>query len=95
MCTICDTGQTETAAHLLFVCPCVAAERADLWTRVELSAPKAMAEEIKRMNPICKTEFILSGFRCKYTPEWALLYSATLNFVAKLYAERHKLEDNQ
>jgi hypothetical protein len=93
VCTLCDTGQGETAAHLLFMCPCFAAKRADLWIGVELSAPKAMVQDMKLMNPISKTEFIFSAFRCSYTPEWALLYSAALNFVARLYAERCKLDD--
>jgi hypothetical protein len=90
MCTLCTTGQSESVTHLLFLCPYFSRERRDLWANVESNAPKAMVADMTLMDPVCKTEFILSGFKCHYIPEWISLYKTTLNFMVKMYDERYK-----
>ncbi len=84
-CQLCD-GDDESVCHFLFECQRLTDRRKELWSDVELSMPRPMVEEIGMMNNQAKVTFILSGFGCKYVPEWNSIYVALVRFVSNLYA---------
>ena len=60
------------------------------WPKVYDAAPSAMRAGIDTMNNEEKAVFLVSGFRCDYTPEWEELYIATINFCYVLYKQRRE-----
>ena len=92
VCDLCEMYVAETAPHLLFECVYFSKSRQKLWQDVLDNAPCAMNLALNHMNSMEKSVFILSGFNCKYVPEWSLLYSAALNFCYYMYIERRSCD---
>jgi len=84
ICELCGVGSPLTPHHVLFNCDMLREIRTPLLYNVANSAPSALWECMESMSSVNKTEFILSGFRCKYMHEWYELYQQVLNFVVSM-----------
>ena len=94
ICKFCDSGQPENVPHLLFECNFFHERRQTEWQKVIEAAPPPMMEGVTRMLPGERTQFLFSGFRCRYTPEWDELYCAVMDFIVHMYKLRRRYEEN-
>lgn len=92
LCKLCNMYVKEDITHLLFDCPYFEISRFLLWQIVLVNAPDAMSNELNRMDSRTRCEFLLSGFRCKFTCEWKELYEAAIRFITCIYQSRQRIE---
>lgn len=85
-CHLCDAWAHADAVHVLFACDSLAPVRAEFWENVLREMPIPMADYVStQLNSADKTQFLLSGFNCSYTPEWLNLYAVVAMFVLNLF----------
>ena len=94
MCTLCSQNCSETPEHLLFDCDYFDRKRAEMWYNVNCVLPAAMQEELHNMSSLHKAEFILSGFGCKFIPEWSDVYVEMCKFCYTMYNARREELNN-
>ncbi len=82
-CKLCGQYVNSDAAHVLFVCssPRICHIRSHFWRIVERSKPHGLCRSMNAMAVTDRTQFILSGFRCKFVVEWADIYHSLCTFV--------------
>ena len=85
ICNLCDSGQPEDLAHLLFLCDHFKDLRHSLWRTVQTNAPEAMFNDINVMTPSQRTHFLMSGLGREFVPEWDDLYESVLDFIVSMY----------
>ena len=84
-CPRCGHYAVEDVVHALFECSTVVESLDLFWESIRNTAPSMLHNEMRAMNPRCLTIFILYGFNCKYTPEWADIYNVTSSFISDTY----------
>ena len=85
ICNLCNSGQAEDLAHLLFRCDHFKDLRQSLWCNVQSKAPLAMLNDMNTMSQSQRTHFLMSGLGGDFIPEWDDLYEAILEFIVSLY----------
>ena len=80
----CTPDQRKTVSHILFECVNIESQRMLLWNEVTNVLPQTFMLNLKKMSIHERTNFILSGFNCKYTQEWSNIYTCMLNFICKM-----------
>ena len=91
MCGLCDRFDVESVSHFMFICTHFAETRNTLWAPVVESMPLSMSQHVRSLNVNDKVQFLLSGFRVNFTPEWLDVYESVAMFVLQLYRERRKI----
>ena len=91
-CQLCNSLEPADVPHMLFSCKVLTAERKEFWNIFLTNCPLPLQAQIILMSPSEKTQFIFSGFRSKFIPEWAHMYHNALTFVTIMYKSRLKLK---
>ena len=89
ICALCPHRQTDNPEHVLFGCEALSTTRNTHTLKMTLKMPYAMKIEFENMPPPEKVTFLVSGFRCGYTREWADIYVEAAHYVYNMYKERH------
>jgi hypothetical protein len=94
-CQNCNSYQTESVSHLLFMCSNqqLSAQRDKSWQRVSDVIPMALNDSFQHMTDELRTVFILSGMRCTYVKEWEIIYEQLADFVYNMYKEHSLIEE--
>ena len=93
LCEQCSLGTAENIQHILFECTRNDVQRKKLWFSVLNACPKALANDIERMDVKQKTAFLLTGLGNNFVKEWMYIYDQILDFVYSLYIDRIKLKN--
>ena len=88
LCQFCDRYESDSIPHVLFVCTDGSERRLRLWSDLLVSAPKGMYNSMLGMPSKECTVFMLSGFKCKYVPEWEIVYKVICTFIYDMHAMR-------
>ena len=87
-CDYCQCRVIENPSHVLFECDGNADIRKDLWDKVIVCCPDALAQQMQTMTVNDKAGFILTGLGNSYIPEWTTLFKQLANYIHKLYITR-------
>ena len=88
LCQFCYRFESDSIPHVLFVCTDGSERRLRLWSDLLVSAPKGMYKSMLGMPSKECTVFVLSGFKCKYVPEWEIVYKVICTFIYDMHAMR-------
>lgn len=92
LCQLCDSYQTETLNHMLFVCDGLSETRSELLTKLVDAMPQPMACAFRQMQIAEKTAYILNGMNSDHLIlEWAKVYTQILVFTTNMYKKRNEL----
>ena len=58
--------------------------------KIRHAMPNAMRDDFTKLNDQEKASFLLSAFKCDYTPEWDVLYMEVAKWVLDIYKARHR-----
>ena len=93
-CCICDLREHDDAMHVLIRCPALEYVRQLYFSKIVSNMPPAMRGSFLLLDDKSKLIFMLSGFKCKYTPEWIHIYEMVAQWVFKMYEKRKELYDH-
>lgn len=88
MCTLCQMYVTEDILHFLFECTHSVPSLNQFWDSIKIIAPLSLAVEMQKMSPSKLTTFCMSGFHCRYVPEWSEIYHVVCKYIHDLYIKR-------
>ena len=83
----CDLIINFNIHHVLFECSSMDNIRNVYWKNVENVMPTAMLKCFNKMSNSEKCNFILSGFKSQFIPEWTNLYISMCEFIYKVYTK--------
>ena len=95
LCQLCDMYAVETVAHTMFLCPGLEEVRARLYPTLLEQIPAPLKDYLIQMSHQSRTDFILSGFKSQYVPEWQPLYELIARLVADMFENRRTLTNEQ
>ena len=94
ICQLCHSNSRDDATHILFECCALADVRQTLWQEVTNHMTPNMINDMMRMQPVDKTQYIISCFNNSYVAEWSVLYTKSLYFVSNIYRCRASKYDD-
>ena len=70
VCGFCDKYVVEDVPHFVFECMSTLYVRDRLRRSLHDTGPTNLVNEMKKVSPVELATFCVSGFSCKYVPEW-------------------------
>ena len=89
-CRLCEVHAEDSISHILFDCDFGIEQRTVLWDKILINCPPKLADELRCMNSIQRTGFMLNGFNCNYTEEWEELYDSVCTFIYSVYNHHYE-----
>ena len=87
-CRLCKCASLDTIEHALFECVTLQENRSQCLSALYDSMPTGMRGSFNILDLLAKTEFLLSGFNVRFTPEWLPVYVASLFFISEIYTSK-------
>ena len=88
ICDWCSSYKREEVSHFLFECSSIQQALCRFWSDMRNVAPPQLVNAMQTMSPQDLTVFCMSGFCCKYTPEWSIVYSVVCKYIHAAYVTR-------